>query len=262
MIPASTERRQTSANWQQQQAAGYRRPLELLADLGLAGELGPQLAGAQVLREFPLRVPRSFVRRMRYGDANDPLLRQVLPLALESVDRAGFVDDPLAESPALRALGLLQKYAGRALLIATGACAVHCRYCFRRAFPYAGQVDDGERWQSAIDVIAADQSLEELILSGGDPLTLSDARLAELSARLQPVPHLKRLRIHTRQPIVLPARVDPGFIAWLGALPWKTTVVLHCNHPNEIDAEVAGACARLRAAGAPPARPCSTSRFC
>jgi EF-P beta-lysylation protein EpmB len=250
MIPASTERRQTSANWQQQQAAGYRRPLELLAVLGLADELGPQLAGEQMLREFPLRVPRGFVRRMRHGDADDPLLRQVLPLALESVARDGFVDDPVAESPAQRAPGLLQKYAGRALLITTGACAVHCRYCFRRAFPYAGQVDDSARWQSAIDVIATDPSLEELILSGGDPLTLSDGRLADLSARLQPLPHLKRLRIHTRQPIVLPARVDPGFVAWLGSLPWKTTVVLHCNHPNEIDAEVAAACARLRAAGA------------
>lgn len=110
------------------------------------------------------------------------------------------------------------------------------------------------RWRSprlsAIDVIAADGSLEELILSGGDPLTLSDARLADLSARLQPISHLKRLRIHTRQPVVLPARVDAGLIAWLGSLPWKTTVVLHCNHPNEIDAEVASACARLRAGGA------------
>ena len=250
MIPASTDRRQTSANWQQQQAAGYRRPLELLADLGLTDELGPRLAGAEMLREFPLRVPWNFVRRMRYGDANDPLLRQVLPLALESIARAGFVDDPVAESPAQRAPGLLQKYAGRALLIATGACAVHCRYCFRRAFPYAEQVDDAARWQSAIDVIAADHSLEELILSGGDPLTLSDARLADLSARLQSIPHLKRLRIHTRQPIVLPARVDRGFAAWLSSLPWKTTIVLHCNHPNEIDAEVAAACARLRATGA------------
>ena len=249
MIPASTERRQTSANWQQEQAAGYRRPLELLADLGLVDELGPRLADAQMLREFPLRVPRSFVRRMRHGDANDPLLRQVLPLALESVDRTGFVDDPVAESPALRAPGLLQKYAGRALLITTGACAVHCRYCFRRAFPYAEQVDDSARWQSAIDVIAAEPSLEELILSGGDPLTHSDARLADLSARLQSIPHLRRLRIHTRQPIVLPARVDAGLIAWLGSLRWKTTVVLHCNHPAEIDPEVAAACARLRAAG-------------
>ena len=111
------------------------------------------------------------------------------------------------------------------------------------------------RWRSVIDVIAADQSLQELILSGGDPLTLSGARLAELSARLQPIPHLKRLRIHTRQPIGLPARVDPGFIAWLGSLPWQTIMVLHCNHPNEIDAEVAGAGARLRAA-------CSTATYC
>ncbi len=121
MIPASTDRRQTSANWQQQQAAGYRRPLELLADLGLVDELGPRLAGAEMLREFPLRVPWNFVRRLRHGDANDPLLRQVLPLALESIAWAGFVDDPVAESPAQRAPGLLQKYAGRALLIATVA---------------------------------------------------------------------------------------------------------------------------------------------
>ncbi len=249
MIPASTHPRQTSP-WQREQADGYLRPADLLADLGLTDILATRLADAGMLREFPLRVPRSFARRMRHGDPNDPLLLQVLPLAAEMLAAAGFVDDPNHEQHAQRAPGLLQKYQGRALLITTGACGVHCRYCFRRAFPYADHADDAGRWASALDTVAADDSIEELILSGGDPLTLHNARLQTLSTRLLPVRHLRRLRIHTRQPIVLPSRVDAGLLAWLTSLPWSVSIVLHCNHANEIDAEVAAACAQLRASGA------------
>jgi EF-P beta-lysylation protein EpmB len=186
---------------------------------------------------------------MRHGDYNDPLLRQVLASASELLEAPGYSADPLQESGAMRASGLLQKYAHRVLLITTGACAVHCRYCFRREFPYAGSQGDGARWRSALATIAADSSIEEVILSGGDPLSLSNARLEQLLARLVAIPHLQRLRIHTRQPVVLPARVDTGLCALLQRLPLPMVVVLHANHANEIDTEVAAACGQLRAAG-------------
>ena len=149
----------------------------------------------------------------------------------------------------MRAPGLLQKYHGRALLIATGACAVNCRYCFRREYPYPEQVGNDAQRQ-ALAAIAADTSIDEVILSGGDPFSLTDARLRALTAQLALIPHLRRLRVHTRLPVVLPSRVDAGLVRWLGELPWPVAVVLHANHGNEIDASVREACDRLRAAGA------------
>jgi EF-P beta-lysylation protein EpmB len=254
MITASTLTRQPdgsarSDSWQRQLAQAITDPLELLRLL----DLDPQLAlpaQAAATPAFPLRVPRGFVRRMRRGDAHDPLLLQVLPGARELIETAGFGADPLGEHAATRAPGLLQKYHGRALLISTGACAVHCRYCFRREYPYQNAVADGPRWQSALAAIAGDSSIEEIILSGGDPLSLSDARLTQLTDALRTVPHLKRLRIHTRTPIVLPERVDAGLASWLTALPWPIVIVLHSNHGNEIDDTVRAAALRLRASGA------------
>src|SRR5687767_12045777 len=184
MIPASTLARQQAitAHWQQEMAAAITRPDQLIATLGLDARLiEPARASGAVFR---LRVPWSYVRRMRHGDPHDPLLRQVLPLAEERQELPGFVSDPLGEHHAVRAPGLLQKYRGRALLIATAACAVHCRYCFRREFPYSEQAGEGPRWNEAIAAIAQDPSIEEIILSGGDPLSLSDARLRALSAEL------------------------------------------------------------------------------
>jgi EF-P beta-lysylation protein EpmB len=249
MIPASIRTRQpsTTSSWQEQLAQAISSSAQLLEVLGLTHALAPGVL--DTAPEFALRVPWSYVRRMRRGDARDPLLRQVLPLTRERVARPGFVADPLAEQAALRAPGLLHKYHGRALLIATGACAVHCRYCFRREFPYAAQVE-APRWHEALACLQADPSIEEVILSGGDPLALSDARLAALTRALQGIAHVRRLRVHTRLPIALPARVDSGLSAWLGALERPIVIVLHANHANEIDAEVADACARLRAAGA------------
>jgi EF-P beta-lysylation protein EpmB len=249
MIPASirARHRSTGSSWQQQLAQAISSPAELLEELGLAHALAPGALDAAPA--FAMRVPWSYARRMRHGDARDPLLRQVLPLAAERVERPGFLADPLAEHTALRAPGLLHKYHGRALLIATGACAVHCRYCFRREFPYAEQVE-APRWREALAYLAADPSIEEVILSGGDPLALSDARLAAVTRALESIGHVRRLRVHTRLPIALPARVDAGLCAWLGALSWPVVIVLHVNHANEIDEEVAAACARLRASGA------------
>lgn len=250
MITASPHTRQNPADlsWQQQMAGAVTRIEDLAAalDLDLA-ELGAHDAASAT---FPLRVPWSYVARMRRGDRRDPLLLQVLPVTAELDDAVGFVGDPLEERAALRAPGLLHKYHGRALLVTTAACAVHCRYCFRREFPYADSTADEPRWRSALAAIAVDPSIEEVILSGGDPLSLGNARLAMLTQSLTRIPHVRRLRVHTRQPVVLPSRVDPGLIAWLTRLPWPTTIVLHANHPNEIDTEVRDACARLRDAGA------------
>src|SRR5215469_2107436 len=187
---------------------------------------------------------------MRRGEAHDPLLRQVLPVA-EELDPPppGYGPDPLGEEAARRAPGLLHKYHGRALLVTTAACAIHCRYCFRREFPYAEQHSEGSRFRAALEEIGRDESLEEVILSGGDPLSLSNARLASLTQTLSAIAHVRRLRVHTRTPIAMPARVDDGLLGWLRALRRPMTVVLHANHPQEIDAEVAAACARLRGTG-------------
>ncbi|MEO8018878.1 MAG: EF-P beta-lysylation protein EpmB [Pseudomonadota bacterium] len=226
------------------------QPEVLLAALGLDPGL---LAGARAANEsFALRVTPSFLSRMRPGDVNDPLLRQVLPLGDELIDAPGYEADPLEEHAALRAPGLLQKYAGRALLITTQACAIHCRYCFRREFPYAEQgaaEEGGTRFSAALSQVAADTSIEEVILSGGDPLSLSDARLTRITDALAAMPHIQRIRVHTRQPVVLPSRVDDGLLNWLHGIELPTVFVLHINHANEIDGDVRSACARLREAG-------------
>lgn len=241
----------TASVWQRELAASTTRPEALLAALGLDPSL---LTGAQAANDsFDLRVTPSFLARMRHGDANDPLLRQVLPLADELVGSQGYVADPLQEHAATRAPGLLQKYAGRALLITTQACAIHCRYCFRREFPYSAQqettLEGATRFSAALGVIAGDTSIEEVILSGGDPLSLSDARLTKITDALAAVPHVQRIRVHTRQPIVLPSRVDAGLLAWLRGIRRPVVMVLHTNHPNEIDDDVRVACVKLRTAG-------------
>jgi EF-P beta-lysylation protein EpmB len=253
MITASTLTRQPppasrGAPWQRELAQAITDPLDLCRLL----ELDPQLAlGAHAAGAgFRLRVPRGFVRRMRRGDPRDPLLLQVLPGLAELIEQAGFGADPLAERQAMRAPGLLHKYHGRALLITTAACAIHCRYCFRREFPYDSAHDTGPRWQAALELIAADSSIEELILSGGDPLSLTTPRLLQLTDSLRAIPHLRRLRLHTRTPVVLPERVDDELTAWIASLLWPCVIVLHSNHANEIDAAVSSAAARLRAAGA------------
>jgi EF-P beta-lysylation protein EpmB len=248
MITASVHPRHLEPRtWQQELAEAVTRPEELAAALGLSPTAfaGAHKAG----RHFRLQVPRSFVSRMRPGDPRDPLLLQVLPDAAELADAAGYGADPVGESSALRAPGLLQKYRGRALLITTAACAVHCRYCFRREFPYAQQAAEAPRWREALAEIAADSSLEEILLSGGDPLSLSNARLESLTGELARIPHVRRIRVHTRQPVVLPSRVDEGLTRWLRGSPLPIVFVLHVNHPNELDAELIAACARLRATG-------------
>ncbi len=236
------------APWQQILADAVSNPLELLRML----EIDPTEAGIRLARgsAFRQRVPRGFVARMRKGDPGDPLLRQVLPLAAEDEVAPGYLADPVGDLNAEAVPGVLHKYDGRALLIATGACAVHCRYCFRRHFPYGDSHAAADRWTRALAYLSGDTSITEVILSGGDPLSLADARLAELSARLDAIPHLQRLRLHTRLPVVLPERVDEPLTTWLAASRLKPVVVIHANHRNELDASVGRAMRRLRDAGA------------
>ncbi len=234
--------------WQQAWREALRDPAELLEQL----QLDPAALGVspEALAQFPLRVPRSFVSRMHVGDPADPLLRQVLPIDSEMQVVPGFSFDAVGDAAARKATGVIQKYRGRALLVTTGSCAIHCRYCFRRHFDYAGENAARDNWGEAVQAIAADPQIDEVILSGGDPLSLATPKLVELTRALARIPHLKRLRIHSRLPVVLPERVDDELVQWLCSLPWPVAFVIHANHANEFDAEVDTALARLRGSGA------------
>jgi EF-P beta-lysylation protein EpmB len=236
------------SDWQVALRQAITDPAELLEVLGLGPEWLPAARGAA--RAFPLRVPRGFVARMRRGDPTDPLLRQVLPLAEECQFVPGFGPDPVGDLAAHKVPGVLHKYQGRVLLTATGACAIHCRYCFRRHFPYAEANASTDNWRATLDYIALHRDVREVILSGGDPLTLSDRRLADFVRALEGIAHVERLRLHTRLPVVLPERVTPELGAWLAGTRLKTVVVIHANHAQELDAQVSAACARLADSGA------------
>ena len=236
-----------TADWQKSLARAIRDPRQLLEQLALPADLLPAArAGAA---EFPLLVPHSYVARMQPGDPQDPLLRQVLPLEAELQHTAGYVADPVGDLPAMVRPGLLHKYQGRALVVTTAACGIHCRYCFRRHFPYQDANPMPYRWQQVREYLAADESIEELILSGGDPLSLSDHRLAGLLDAVQSIPHLKRLRLHTRYPIILPERLTDPLLQLLQQPPQAVIMVIHANHPNELDAGVKAALAPFRQAG-------------
>jgi L-lysine 2,3-aminomutase len=228
--------------WQAAVRDAVRDPAELAALL----ELPRAALVARDGSDFPLLVPRGFVARMRKGDPDDPLLRQVWPHAEEDAAVSGFGTDPVREQ-GLAAGGVLQKYPHRALLIASGACPIHCRYCFRRSFPYQAQLAARGDWEPAIEALRRLPDTREAILSGGDPLSLSNRRVGELLAKLADT-SVRTVRIHTRFPVVVPERVDAGLLALLGQTRLRTVVVLHCNHANELDDHVAGALRALRGA--------------
>lgn len=237
-------------SWRDQLRAAIRDPDELVDRLSLpAGLRGPAREAA---RAFGLVAPEAFVARMRHNDPSDPLLAQVLPIGEELAPAPpSYVADPCGDAAALRAPGLLQKYCGRALLILTGVCAVACRYCFRREYPYADGPGGLAEWQPALDALRDSPDVEEVLLSGGDPLMRPDDWLADLVAQLESIPHLRRLRIHTRLPIVIPDRVDDALLRWLGATRLAPTVVVHSNHPNELDDACTKALLRLVKSGVP-----------
>jgi len=236
-----------SPTWREQLADVIRRPEELCRLLGL-----PSSVAADAQRAaggFALVVPRSYAARIKPGDPDDPLLAQVLPRGAELAEVDRFDADPLGEAQAACSPGLLRKYHGRLLIVATPVCAVHCRFCFRRHFPYDESPRRERLWDQAIAAAAGDPTLEEIILSGGDPLSLEDAELAALVRRFDAIGHLRRLRVHTRFPVVIPQRVTEELIAWLTAGRLTPIVVMHINHPAEIDAALAVALARLVDAG-------------
>jgi len=236
-----------TSNWQTQLASAFTDIETLCTYLQLSpNDLN---LSADAAKDFPLRVPLAFAKRIEKGNVHDPLLRQILPISDELQIYAGFTYDPVGDLNAVKQTGLLHKYHGRVLLINTGACAIHCRYCFRRNFPYADLQLSKQQENDVFQMIKNDKSIQEVILSGGDPLILNDARLMQLFDSLEKIPTLKRIRIHTRLPIVLPDRVTDKLLTLLKNSMKKIIVVVHCNHANEIDADVAKACERLKSAG-------------
>jgi EF-P beta-lysylation protein EpmB len=234
--------------WQQELAAAVRNPVELLQLLGLNQDLVPAAQAAAL--DFPLRVPRGYIQRMRPGDLSDPLLRQVLPTRRELEEQLGFSADPVGDLASVQRPGVLHKYRGRVLLVVTGACAIHCRYCFRRHFPYGAENAAATDWQPALDYLRSHPDVEEVILSGGDPLAMSDRKLGRLAAALAEIPHLQRLRIHSRLPVVLPSRVTDEFLDWFTGTRLTPVMVIHANHANELDSQVESACRKIRLRGA------------
>jgi L-lysine 2,3-aminomutase len=213
-------------------ANAIKDPKELLAQLGLTDRL--TAIDATALKQFPLRVTQSYINKMRHGDPLDPLLRQVFPLIDEDITNDNFVTDPVGDQLAITSPGILQKYHGRALLLTTGACAIHCRYCFRRHFPYNDSNPLASQWQQTLTTLQQDESLNEVILSGGDPLALSDQKLTQMIAELEQIPHIKRLRIHTRLPVVLPERINTDLLAWIKSTRFQVVMVIHANHSQEL----------------------------
>ena len=247
MKEINDEAAQLAKPWQKQLNEAFHRGEDLCTYLRLSlVELPISVAAT---KNFPLRVPLSFAACMEKGNPNDPLLRQVLPVSDEMRIYPGYSADPVGDLSASQQIGVIHKYHGRALLINTGACAIHCRYCFRRNFPYA-QLQLGKRQeQAALDYLAANTSITEVILSGGDPLLLSDTRLTLLLAQLSALPSIKRIRLHSRLPIVLPARINDALIDGFNQCIKPIVLVVHCNHANEINQRVISACQRLKSSG-------------
>ena len=272
--PARQRNQPAGAEWRSILTEAVRCPAELCRLLGLPPALAEE--AERSAQGFPLLAPRTFLARIRPGDPADPLLLQVLPRAAENAATPGFLADPLGEVDACDRNGLLRKYQGRVLIVATGSCGVHCRFCFRRHFPYdqgrvtpssdtngakisdsharcnGGAIDEREEPSEAtLDKIAADPTIHEVILSGGDPLMLPDERLDRLVRKFSQIPHLRRLRIHSRLPVIIPQRITDGLISALRGGRLAPVMVVHVNHPAEIDADVAEGLGRLVDAGIP-----------
>jgi len=247
-VPKVIPLTQLASSWNDQLKTGISNVDTLLENLNLTREDVAYAPAADTA--FPTKVPLSFVQRMCKGDPNDPLLLQVLATADEALAVPGYTKDPVGETgKANSAPGFIHKYHGRVLLIVSGGCAINCRYCFRRHFPYNENQNSREQWRRALDEIANDTSISEVILSGGDPLVVTDAQLKELVDQIASIPHIKRLRIHSRLPVVIPARITSGLLNSICTENLQTIMVIHSNHTNEIDEEVSDAINMLKHAG-------------
>lgn len=237
----------SEGQWRQDLANALRDPKVLLEHLQLHNH---GLLSEAAAKDFPFRVPWYYANLMKIGDPSDPLLRQILPISAEVAPAsAQYVQDPLGEMQFVQQPSLIQKYQGRVLVVTTGACAVHCRYCFRRHFPYGEHRLTDENWQNILKTLREDDSITEVILSGGDPLALNTEILAGWTAELADLPQIQRLRIHTRLPVVLPQRIDEPLLAWLTSCPLQLVIVVHCNHAQEVSPEFGQAMALLKQAG-------------
>ncbi|MGD2117628.1 MAG: EF-P beta-lysylation protein EpmB [Chromatiales bacterium] len=246
MIPFS-HRRVQPKSWKQQYAECITEPAELLDMLQLPKSLLPAVQLAS--RLFPLRVTHDYLDCIEPGNPDDPLLHQILPVADETRVTEGYSSDPVGDAAATVSPGLIHKYRGRVLLITTPACAIHCRYCFRREFPYQASSAHTRHLPQALDYIRRHKDIHEVILSGGDPLSLANDQLQQLLIDIQAIAHVKTIRLHSRLPIVLPDRIDAGLLSLLGQLHKNVVLVVHCNHAREISDKVASALGRLKQAG-------------
>ena len=235
-------------SWQKDLRQVITDPKQLLSLLEI--DSSEYLQHFKAKKLFPVRVPLPYIKRMKKNDIHDPLLKQVMPLSSEFVISDGFNTDPLQEHDTV-AEGLLHKYKNRVLMIVKAGCAINCRYCFRRHFPYQENSPNKKRWQQALNYIANQKDISEVIFSGGDPLMASDEHLTWLVEQIEIIPHVKRLRIHTRLPLVIPSRITNGLVNLLSNTSLKATMVLHINHSNEIDDEFAQAIEPLRNARIP-----------
>jgi len=235
-----------SDHWQRQLAEAFSSVEALCHYL----QLDPSTISAiSNVKSFPLKVPLYFAERIEKGNPDDPLLRQILPVRDELIDYPGYSLDPVGDLTAVAHPGVIQKYRGRVLLITTGACAIHCRYCFRRHFPYADLQLSKRKIAAAVQYISSLSDVNEVILSGGDPLLLGNDALADLIERLGCIRRIRRIRIHTRVPVVLPARIDAGLLEIFQKVSARIVIVLHANHPNELSPEVASASQKLKSLG-------------
>jgi EF-P beta-lysylation protein EpmB len=239
----------TTADWRSVMADTVTDFSRLCRLLDLTAEVAR--AGQRACQDFPLLVPKPYLSRIQPGNPQDPLLLQVLPQPVELAEQSGFGTDPVGENATTRWPGVLRKYPSRLLIVASRECAVHCRFCFRRHFPHCAPPLDANSLSNLVGEISREPNVREVILSGGDPLALEDSILADLADRLAVLPQLRRLRIHTRLPIMVPQRVTDELIAWMRGTPLTVIVVVHVNHPAEIDAAVASSLGRLIDAGVP-----------
>jgi len=235
----------TQKNWQTQLSEAITSVDELLSIL----ELESLKARIYLPAYFELRVPRAFVAKMTIGDSDDPLLKQVLPDQQEQITVTGYVNDPLDENAHNPVKGLLHKYQSRVLLTITGACAIHCRYCFRQHFDYSANMPTASAQADIIDYITAHPEINEVILSGGDPLNVTNRRLFAWFDTLDAIPQLTTIRLHTRLPVVIPARLDDALLDRMAQSRCHIVMVIHCNHANEIDTLTLEYLQRARVAG-------------